>query len=211
MSPNIPANFTTTFKFVQTGEVSFAAKIHGYDGVGQHFIVDTDKTETYSPSFVPIQLASDEEIQEFRDLIQKRGGIGPEVITASDAENLKDIIRLEGILTEEEAEYYLNFVVNLSRGYDDDSLSWRQFEQKIIADDEYIANWIHGYNQIENDPTSGHSSYYRYLDGEDGWNEGYGSKLDDIKRFLASGNYMTQSEIDQHVKKYLSDGFNPSR
>ncbi len=207
MSHNTPANFTTTFKFVQTGEVNFGARIHGYDRVGQHFIVGTDKTEIYNLVFAPIQLASDEEIQELRDLIQKRGGIGPEIITASDAENFLDVIRLEGILTEEEAEYYLRFVVNLSRGYDDDSLSWRQFEQKIIADDEYIASFIHGYNQVTDDPTRGHTSYYRYLGEKDGWNEGYGSKLDNIKRFLASGNYMTQSEIDQYVKKYLSDDF----
>ena len=99
------------------------------------------------------------------------------------------------------------FVIGENREYGEESLSWREIEQRRLAVDDYLAKDIRVYNNKMEDPTQGFASFYRYSEGDDHWNTGFGSSLDDIKTYLAKGGYMTESEIEQYVEKYLSDDF----
>ncbi len=206
---NKPSTFSIQFKIIKTGQFSINGGITDNESNFVTLLVTEDGTEEFVPQYAPPPVLTElyaKEIKELRAIIDKRGGVGPEIINVGDSEILMDIIRFEGLLTEQEAEYYLTLVLtNATRHYGDEGLPWRQVEQRKISDTS-LALFINGYKYIENHPTQVLGTYYSDW-GADRWNDGYDSTLEDIRRYLAQGNYMTQSQIDQYIKDYIADDF----
>ncbi len=233
--PEYPdASFTTSLRVVEPGAVAIGARVFSYGGewpvdatltdtheivrlqdkrqtYGEHsldMIVGPDETNYYDPRLtVRAPLATDREVLEFREFVERRGGIGPEVTALWEANAKKDMMRLEGIYTEEEAERYLNFVTRIHRGYGEESIPWREVEQDRLSDDGYIAQHLSAERSVEENPMQSWASFYRYFDGQDGWNDGFGSTLGQIREYLAKDGYMTAPEIDRYVGEYLADDF----